>query len=120
MGLHGARALTVGDREGIDHGRPIESHELAERCRAAKRPCRRRPEKPQPRGGGDTEAGRHVDTERHCGDEVRSADTPPALGSRDGDRQHDRHGMHDGLLVHAIELRVVDLIGVAHGSRRCR
>src|SRR2546423_10138206 len=42
MRLHGAAALSIGDREGVDQGGLIEPHELTQRCRAAERTRRRR------------------------------------------------------------------------------
>lgn len=78
------------------------------------------PKEPQAGGRGDAETGGDIHTDRHRCDEVLAADALPPLRPRHRDRQHHADGVNDGLLVNGVKLRVVHLIGIAHGRRRRR
>ena len=55
-----------------------------------------------------------VDPESECGQEVASPDPALALGPREGRGNGNGEGVDDRALVHAVKLRVVDLVGVTH------
>ena len=114
MGLHGSRELAENDSERIDERRGVEPGETADDRGRAERPGRGGPEEPQRAPGRDPEMARDVDPEGEAGQEVASPDAALALGPREGRGDRNGEGVDDRALAHAVELPVVDLVGVAH------
>ena len=125
MRLHVAAELAVGDGEGVLQAAGVEAHQPAERSRATEHADGGRPEEPQARGGRQPERGCHVDAEDDGLDQPAAVDSLAldlrhALGAGERHRQDHGHDVGNGGLVDAIELGVVDLVGVAEGSRGSR
>ena len=89
----------------------------------AERPGCGGPEEPQRARRRNPEMACDVDPESECGQEVASPDPALALGPREGRGNGNGECVDDRALVHAVELRVVDLVGITHrrpGRREAR
>ena len=114
MSLHGSRELAEDGSEGVDKGRGVEPGEAVDGRGRAERPGCGGPEEPQRARRGNPEMACDVDPESECGQEVASPDAALALGPCEGRGNGNGEGVDDRALVHAVKLRVVDLVAVTH------
>ena len=70
--------------------------------------------KPQRARRRNPEMACDVDPESECGQEVASPDAALAFGPREGRGNGNGEGVDDRAPVHAVKLRVVDLVGVTY------
>ena len=112
MRLHGAGELAVGQAEGAAGRTRVQAEDVREACGGAECAAHRRPEEPELGACSATDRRGDIDRGGAACDETSAVHTSTGFGEGDQGREHHRHRMHHGGLVHAVPFLVMDLIAV--------
>jgi hypothetical protein len=108
MGLHCARRKGQRIAKGMGGLISIQTTRVGQSCHGTKEATRRRPEEPDLRFSGDTEACGNIDSDSRSRNKARTGQTCP-LRFGQQDRDHDGEGVQHGLFVDAIKLERMGL-----------